>query len=153
LHLLPYLGRCRFFVEIRIGLVLKLECAPRSGSLFERCPGHCDRTLHAVLLWGANDLCTKAAHQDALLLRVAFGHKERDLVAAIDTDESKSHAGVACGGLEYLRSGCDETLLLRTQDHAQRGAVLDAAARVQELQLGEDLRHIGRTQPSEPEHR
>src|SRR6202012_3177436 len=98
-----YLGGRRRFVEVRVGLVFKLKSAPGSRHFRHRGPGRLDRALHAVLLRSANDRRTEATHQDALLFRIAFRDKKRDLVAAIDTDERKSYARIARCGLENLR--------------------------------------------------
>ena len=69
-------------------------------------------------------------------MREAFRHGEHGLVSAARPDERQPHAGVAGRGFENGCAGLQRSGLLRLRDHAQRGAVFDAAARIQVFELG-----------------
>jgi hypothetical protein len=55
-----------------------------------------------------------------------------------NADQGQSHAGVACGGFDNGRALMDEASGFSIENHAQRGAILDTAAGIEELKLGED---------------
>ncbi len=96
---------------------------------------------------GADHRGAKATHENAFLLRKALGHKKHDLVAAMHAHQGKAYAGIAGGGLEDGGAGLQQTTAFGVENHAQRGPVLDAAARVEELQFGVN---VGRPRGHDP---
>ena len=91
-------------VELRVGLIVKLQRSEGAGDFragFARSP---DRAGHSFVFWRANDLGSEAAHENALLFREAFGDEQLYAVAAIDADQREPDAGIAGGGLKDCRS-------------------------------------------------
>jgi hypothetical protein len=84
------------------------------------------------------DLSAKAAHEGALLLSEAFRDEEDDAIAAVDANESESYSRVAGGGLGDDGVLVEEAVAFGIEDHAQRGAIFDGAAGVEELELGKE---------------
>ena len=74
--------------------------------------------------------------QPDLLGRHLVGDHEDAAVAPLGRHDGQAHAGVAGGGLDDGAAGPEQALVLGPGDHGQGGAVLDAAAGVEHLQLG-----------------
>ena len=71
----------------------------------------------------------------------ALGHGQHQLVALGRADEGQRDAGVAARRLDDRRAaGLDPPLPLGVLDHRHADPVLDAAARVERLELGEQPR-------------
>src|SRR5690606_33509740 len=74
-----------------------------------------------------------------LLPALGGGHGDDGAVAAAGAQQRQADAGIAGGALDDGRARAQRTAALGIQQQAQRGAVLDRAARVEELGLAEDL--------------
>ena len=95
----------------------------------------------------------KAAHQDALLLGKAFGNEKNHPIAAIHAYQRQADAGVARRRLQNRRTRLEQAAPFGIENHSQRGAVLDAAARIQEFELGIDRRRLRADHPAKMQHR
>ena len=80
------------------------------------------------------------AQQADLLRRHLVGHDEDHLVALDRRGHRKPVAGIAGGGLDDGASRAQQSTALRVLEHREPDAVLDAAARVELLELGQDQR-------------
>ncbi len=121
-----------------IGRILKL-----SGNKASRCGsgqliGLFDGAGHALVAGGQNNLGTVGLEQIAALQAHGFGHSQDDAIAAGGGQGSQTDAGVAAGGFNDDCTGGKFTLLLRGVQHGLGHAVLDAAGRIEILQLGND---------------
>ena len=82
------------------------------------------------------------AHQPQhvhLLLALRLGDDDHGAVAAHVADQRQADPGVAGRALDDRPAGPQQALLLGVGDDRQRRPVLDAAARVEELALAQDL--------------
>ena len=87
-----------------------------------------------------HDLGAVGAQQVDLLLRHLVRHHRDHAVALQARGDREAGAGVARGRLDDRAAGLQPPVLLGRLDQADRDAVLDRAARVEELELGDDLR-------------
>ena len=87
-----------------------------------------------------DDLGPEGAQQGDLLLRDLVGHHEDAAVALQRGGDREADARVAARRLDDRPSGGELPLLLGALDHPEADPVLDAAARVHELELGEEQR-------------
>mmetsp|Transcript_54588 Transcript_54588/g.171408 ORF Transcript_54588/g.171408 Transcript_54588/m.171408 type:complete len:457 (-) Transcript_54588:91-1461(-) len=87
----------------------------------------------------AQDLGAEALHGVHLLPRHLLRQADDHLVALEGGRQGEPDARVAAGGLDQHVPGLDPAALLRLLDHALADAVLDGAAGVEELHLGEQL--------------
>ncbi len=79
--------------------------------------------------------------------RLTFdGHHELDRIAERRADHRQRDPGVARGRIDDRLAGPQLAAFEPDLDHVARGAVLDRAAGVEALELGEDP-HAGRNQP------
>ena len=78
------------------------------------------------------------AKQRHLLGGHLVGHDEHAPVATPGGDDGEPDAGVARGALDDGRAGPEQPVALGRLDHRRRGPVLDAPARVEELELGDE---------------
>ena len=143
-HLVVEFARGGFVVEVGIVLVLELSGDERIRRLRGSLLHVADGTHHAFRLRSAHHLCAECFHERDFLDRETFRHREHGLVTATRSDQRESHAGVTGCGLENGCAGFQSARLLRLRDHAQSGAIFDAAARVQVLELGIDVGCIAR---------
>ena len=92
-------------------------------------------------------LCAIGPEECHLLRSDLVGHREDAAVAAAGGDDGQADAGVARRRLDDGPARPEPPLAFRRIDHGERGAVLDAASGVQELQLGQ---HLAGKVPSDP---
>ena len=125
-------------VDGRIGRVLELlgheEVAVALGDL----GGLGDGPAHAVGAGGQHQLGAVAPQQHPALLAHGLRHGEDALVAAGGAHHGQGDAGVAAGRLHDGGARRQQAGLLGGVDHRDGDAVLDAAGRVEELELGRD---------------
>ena len=73
--------------------------------------------------------------------RHRFRHHQNQFVAARRGDESQRNAGIAGGRLDkHAASGRDLSLRLQSVDHRHADTILDAGDRIEELELGQEMR-------------
>ena len=107
----------------------------------------------------AAGVSTSSAPSSASILRrsidIEFRHDQDQPVAARGGDESERDAGVARGRLDQHRALANLALRLQRIDHRNADAVLDAADRIEEFELGENVRldAVLFRQPVEPHQR
>ena len=94
----------------------------------------------------------RAQHRDLLLAHLV-GHDEDAAVAAQRRRHREPGAGVARGRLDDRAAGLEAAVLLRRLDHREPDAVLHRAARVQVLELGEELARNVAGEALEPDDR
>jgi hypothetical protein len=99
-----------------------------------------DRALHPLLRRSQLQLRAEQLEHLAPLDRHALGHAQDQAVALGGGDEGQGDARVARGRLDQGGAGLQPALRLELLDHRHADAVLDAAHRVEELELGDDLR-------------
>jgi hypothetical protein len=79
------------------------------------------------------------------------GHGEDAAVATAGGDDGQAHPGVARCRFDDGPARAEETVALGRVDHGDRGAVLDAAAGIEEFQLGQQLAGQVPPDPVEPD--
>ncbi len=94
----------------------------------------------------------RAEHRDLLLAHLV-GHDEDAAVALAGRGDGQPDARVARGRLDDRAARLELPLALGLLDHREADPVLDRAARVEELELGEDPRVARRREPLEPDDR
>ena len=94
----------------------------------------------------------RAEHRDLLLAHLV-GHDEDAAVALAGRRDGEADAGVARGRLDDRPAGLELPLALGLLDHREADPVLDRAARVEVLELGEDPGVARRGEPVEPHDR
>ena len=85
-----------------------------------------------------------------LLPRHLVGHDEDAAVALLGGGHGEAEAGVAAGRLDDGAAGLELALALGGLDHRQRDPVLDRAARIEVLELGQEPRTAGRLEVRQP---
>jgi hypothetical protein len=99
------------------------------------------------------DLRAVEPQQPLALAAHALGQREHQVVALRGAHERQGDPGVAARGLHDRRPpGLDPALRLGRLDHRHADPVLDRPARVEHLQLAEQLGAVGRD-PGELHHR
>ena len=98
-----------------------------------------DRALHALCALGQHKLCTVSLHQLAALHAHGLRHYDDDAVAACGCNTRQTDAGVAGGRLDDDRARLEQALCLSVVDHCLCDAVLDAAGRIEVLELRQNL--------------
>ena len=139
-------------VDLGIGGVLELLGHVEVTVALDDLLGLGDGAPHAVGPGGEHQLGPVAAQQHPALLAHGLGHGEDALVAAGGAHHGEGDAGVTAGGLDHGGAGPQQTRLLGGVDHRHGDAVLDAAGRIEELELGGDpgTRTVGHVaQPDE----
>jgi cysteine synthase A len=74
-----------------------------------------------------------------LLAALRFRHEDHRAIAAAGAEQGQPDPGIAGGALDDAAAGADQPAPLGIQQQAQRGAVLDRAAGVEELGFAQDL--------------
>ena len=87
-----------------------------------------------------HDLRAVGPQQGLLLGRLLVGHHEDAAIALERGGDRQAVAGVAAGRLDDRAAGLEQARPLGRLDHRQPDPVLDRAARVEHLQLGQDQR-------------
>ena len=101
--------------------------------------GAADRSGHSLGPGRQHELGAVGAEQHPALAAHRLGHHQRAPVAARGAHQRQRDPGVAAGRLERDRVRPDQVLALGGVDHRDADPVLDAPARVEELELGNDL--------------
>ena len=154
--LLPDLGPGRLVVRARVALVAVLVGLVGAGNLLGEPVGDGVVALRRLGLDGirADDhLGAEGLEQRDLLAAHLVGHGEDAAVAAQRGDDRKAGAGVPGGRLDDRAAGLQLPFALGRVDHRDRDPVLDRAARVEELELGEDGRRVVGHDVLEPNER
>ena len=99
-----------------------------------------DGLAHAAERLGDVDPGAVEAQQALALAAHPLGQRQDEVIALGGADERERDAGVAAGRLDDRRAaGLDAPLGLGRLDHRDADPVLDAATRVERLELGEQL--------------
>src|SRR5271166_3179903 len=130
-------------VKVRIVWVFELACDEGVGGFGSARFHIIDRAHHSFRMWSANHFSTQRLHQGDLFNREALGHRKDRLIAAARPDQRQSDTGVSGSGFKNRCTGLQPAVPFRLHDHAQRGAVFDAAAWIQVFELGIDIGDIG----------
>ena len=120
----------------RVRGVVELPQRDRAGDRRAQKVGLCFRAKHAALSGRVDDLRAKRPHQGLLLLAELCRHHEDHPVAPVQRREGDAQAGIARSGLHDGAAGPDESVPLRLIQHIPANAILHAARRVHQLQLG-----------------
>ena len=99
-----------------------------------------DCALHAFGVRSARHLGAERAHDRDFFFGKIFGHKEPNLVSAIDSDQGKTDAGVSGSGFDDGAAWPQFPVLFCRRMMPTGGAIFHAAARIEVFQLGE---HVG----------
>ena len=108
------------------------------SSSLRKCLNAANGSAHALVISEGvrSTVAPNAAHRDARLTAPpAFRNEEHDFVSTIDANKGKTDAGIARCGFNNGRTGLEQAAGLRIEDHAESGAVLDAASGVEEFEL------------------
>src|SRR5271165_5663422 len=130
-------------VEVGVVRVFELACDEGVGGFGSARVHIIDRAHHSFRMWSANHFSTQRLHQGDLFNREALGHRKDRLIAAARPNERESDTGVSGSGFKNRCTGLQPAVPFRLHDHAQRGAVFDAAAWIQVFELGIDIGDIG----------
>ena len=137
-------------VDRRVGRVLELLRDEVPQVTLGQFLGLGDGAGHALGPRREDELGPVGPQQRPPLLAHRLGHRESALVAAGGAHHRQRDPGVATGGLEDDRVRPDQPGLLGRIDHCDPDAVLHAVSRVEELELGHDLRPALPGQPTQP---
>ena len=143
LRLLPDLGTRRLLVRRRVLHVPVLVRLEGSGDVAGEARGHgvvALRRLRRDVGGAQHDLRAVRPQEGLLLRRLLVGHHEDAAVAAQRGGDGQAVTRVAGRGLDDGPAGPQEAGLLGGLDHRQADPVLDGAARVEHLQLGQQQR-------------
>ena len=136
---LPQLRAGGAAVRLGVGGVGELVGQPDVAVARHRLRGG-DGLVHAAHRLGDVHLGAVEAQQPLALAAHALREREDQVVALGGAHERERDAGVAARGLDDRgAAGLDAALGLGGLDHRHADAVLDRAARVEHLELGEDL--------------
>ena len=91
-------------------------------------------------------------HRDPLAAHVV-GHRQHQVIPPRRRHHGQGDAGVARGGLHDRHARSQLAVCLGGQDHAQTDSILDAASRVEGLQLAQDAGRAGRRQAPKRDQR
>src|SRR5579884_3156101 len=132
----PYLFGGRAAMDFGVGRVLELlrdEVAARGGGgdLFR----FADGARHSFRPWRQHQLRAEGAQQDAPLHRHGLRHDQRALIAFGRARKRQGDSGIAAGRLQDDGVRLDLPGALSRLDHRHADTVLDAAKRIEKLQL------------------
>ena len=139
----PQLRPGRVVVRLRVGRVRVLVGLERAGDLLRQAIRDAVVGLRGVGIDVGrrdHDLGAVGAQQIDLLARHLVRHDRDHAIALQARGDRQARAGVAGRGLDDRAAGTQAAVLLGGLDQADRDAVLDRAARVEELHLGDELR-------------
>ena len=154
--LLPDLGAGRLVVGLRVGLVEVLVGLERARDLVGQPVGDAVvglRRLRRHVGRGEHDVGAVGAQQVDLLPRHLVGHHRDHAVALQPGGDRQAGAGVARGRLDDRAAGHQPAVALGGLDQRDRDAVLDRAARVERLELGDQARAQAGADPRQPDER
>ena len=154
--LLPDLGRGDVVVRLRVRHVRVLVGLEAAGDLLgEPRRDRVVRLRRLVVDRGRRDHdlgAVRAEHRDLLLAHLV-GHDEDAAVALAGRCDGEADAGIARGRLDDRAARLQLPLALGLLDHREADPVLDRAAGVEVLELGQDPRVARRREPVEPHDR
>ena len=145
--------RRRAAVHLRVGRVVELLRHEVVLVLRHQLLGGEDGAGHALDRRREDELGAVALQQLAALGAHVVRHRQDQLVALHGSDHREADAGVAGRRLDDGGAGLEHAALLGVLDHRERDAVLDAAAGVAALELGDDLGAALGHDAVEPHHR
>ena len=154
--LLPDLGPGRLVVGLRVGLVEVLVGLERARDLVGQPVGDAVVGLRRVrrdVGRGDHDVGAVGAQQVDLLPRHLVGHHRDHAVALQPRRDREPGAGVARRRLDDRAAGLQPPVALGGLDQRDRDAVLDRAARVERLELGDQPRAHPGTDSRQPDER
>ncbi len=154
--LAPQLRPRRLVVRLRVGRVAVLVGLERARDLLGQAVGDAVvglRRLRRDVGRRDHDLGAVGAQQVDLLARHLVGHHRDDAVALQPCGDREPGAGVARRRLDDRAAGTQAAVALGRLDQAQRHAILDRAARVEQLHLRDELRLDGRVDATQPHER
>ena len=134
---LQYLRAGRLVVRPDVGLALKLACV-EAALLLAQLPRQLDCPLHARHGVAPDDFSVVGCQQVRHARGRSVGDDHLQPVALLLGDERQRQRGVACAGLHQGLAGLERAGRLRLPHKVSGDPVLDAARRVEALQLGED---------------
>ena len=137
----PDFGAGARVVRQRVVRVVVLVAQEGAGDVARQPLRHLDVAARIVgrHVGGADDdMCPHGPQHVDFFLGLLVGDGEHRLVAASGGKQRQAHAGVARGAFHDGGAGADLAAPLGLLDHVHADAVLDRAARAQELQLGVD---------------
>ena len=141
--LAPQLRPGRLVVRLRVGRVAVLVGLERARDLLGQAVGDAVvglRRLRRDVGRRDHDLGAVRAQQVDLLARHLVRHHGDHAIALQPRGDREAGAGVARGRLDDRAARPQAAVALGGLDQAQRDAVLDRAARVEQLELGHELR-------------
>ena len=135
----PYFIGGGYPVHLRIGGILELLRDEGIGVFRGKLLSLADGALHTLRSGRQHELGAENDEKLLALLRHGVRHGENEPVPPGGADEGEGDAGVAAGGLNDDGTLLNEALRFRIEYHGHPYPVLDAAGRVEELQLGHHL--------------
>ena len=152
----PQLGAGRQVVRLRVGVVEVLVGLEGAGDLLRQPVGHAVVGLRRLRRDGGrrdDDLGAVGAQQVDLLLGHLVRHDRDDAVALQARGDGQARAGVARRRLDDRAAGLELPVALGGLDERHGDAVLDRSARVERLDLGDDLRGQAGAKARQPDER
>ncbi len=120
---------------VGVGAVFELARHEAVRNLRGQLLGALDGADHAFVVGRTNHLRAQRLHQDDFFLRELLRNADDDAVSPVDADQRQSDTGITSRGFENRRARLQAAFRFRAFDDADCGAVLDAAARIQELEF------------------
>ena len=145
-HLLENFHRGGLIVVVGIGGIVELVGHEGVRITSYQILGAPDRTQHAFGVRSPSHLGAQSSHDLDFFFGETFGNEKRDLVTALDADESEADAGIAGSGFDDRATRLEASVFFGAQDDSTGGAILHTATRVQIFQLGEDAGRVARNQ-------
>ena len=124
----------------RVGWVLELLQDDGSGSAVPKLLSLADGAFHAFAARRQNDFRAVSLGKFAALDAHRLGHRKDDFVATNCTYERQSDTRVATCRLDDGAAFTQYAFLLGIEYHTEGNAILDAAARVEELHFSDNVR-------------
>ena len=140
--LAPNLGTGRAFVFGRIVRVRILVRAERIRRLARQAIGHGVVAGRIIGRHGrrAHDHLRAVGTKERHLLRTHLvGHDKNALIPALRGHDRETYPGIPRSGLHDRAAGLEEPVPLGRVDHRYRRPILDAASRIESLDLGDEI--------------
>ena len=128
---------------VRIGWILEL--ASHEGLPIRRRQflGFSNSSFHALRIRGAGDLGAEGPHDHDFFLRKALRHEQHDAIAAIHSHQGETDTSVSRRRFHDDRTRTQAPFLFGPLNDADGRAILHAAARIQILEFGKNIRRGG----------
>ncbi len=142
--ILPDLMRGGLSVNLRVGAVaegLQADCSLRFADQFFGVR-HC--ATHAIGGLCQHQFSTERTQQSWPQHRRIFRHRQDDAVAAATAHHGDCQAKIAAGAFDDGASWFEGAMQFGVLDHAESGAILIAAARIERFELGDEAGTRGR---------